>query len=73
MKNCTESTEQITKKRDGKKMINTDDRIELDVQLPRKIVEKIISYQNEINHGRDLNNKVSLDEVVEMLLGDEIN
>lgn len=54
-------------------MINTDDRIELDVQLPRRIVEKIISYQNEINHGRDLNNKVSLDEVVEMLLGDEIN
>lgn len=73
MKNCTKSTEQITKKRAGKKMINTDDRIELDVQLPRKIVEKIISYQNEINHGRDPNNQVSLDEVVEMLLGDEIN
>lgn len=73
MKNYTESTEQITKKRAGKKMINTDDRIELDVQLPRRIVEKIISYQDEINHGRDPNNKVSLDEVVEMLLGDEIN
>lgn len=54
-------------------MINTDDRIELDVQLPRRIVEKIISYQNEINRGRDPNNEVSLDEVVEMLLGDEIN
>lgn len=73
MKNYTESTEQITKKKAGKKMINTDDRIELDVQLPRRIVEKIISYQDEINHGRDPNNKVSLDEVVEMLLGDEIN
>lgn len=73
MKNCTKSTEQITTKRAGKKMINTDDRIELDVQLPRRIVEKIISYQNEINHGRDPNNEVSLDEVVEMLLGDEIN
>lgn len=73
MKNYTRFIDEITKKRAGKKMINTDDRIELDVQLPRRMVEKIISYQKEINRDRDLNNKVSLDEVVEMLLGDDIN